>query len=84
MDNSTSLSALAKELGENKSRLRYYVDEGLLEPKAEVSNTFIFDHDEALQTLKKVLELRDKNVNISDIKAIIDAQKSNKRKKQVS
>ena len=70
----TSLSELAEELGENKSRLQYYVERKLIEPEAKVSNTFIFDHNEALQTLKKVIELREKDVAIEDIKKIVNAK----------
>ena len=70
MENNITLREAAIELKINKSKLHYYASIGLLEPKSEVSGTFLFDKKDLLQKIKKIGSLRKKH-SLSEIKEML-------------
>ena len=60
MENNITLREAALELGINKSKLHYYASIGLLEPKSEVSGTFLFNKKELFQKIKKIGSIKKK------------------------
>ena len=54
LDDLGTLAELSRELGENKSKLSYYFNLGLLAPKKAFSQTLVFNKQEVKETLAEI------------------------------
>ena len=71
MDNNVtllSLNELARELGLNKSKLSYYVSEGLIEPANTIGRMMIFNKAETMSLVKEIEKLKKSGLSLKDIK----------------
>lgn len=66
-------SDLERELGLSKHTIRYYEKEGFIDPQRD-DNGYRDYSDEDLQTLRLVKFLRNLNVSVDDVKAVINGQ----------
>ena len=64
---------LEKEIGLSKYTIRYYEKEGLIQPKREENGYRDYD-DETVQKLKIIKFLRNLQISVDDIKAILDGE----------
>lgn len=64
-----TLFEIAEEEGTNKSRLNYYFQNDLLRHEIELGDTFGFDKKATKQRVNEILELRDKNISLDEIKS---------------
>ena len=64
---------LEKEIGLSKYTIRYYEKEGLIQPKREENGYRDYD-DETVQTLKIIKFLRNLQISVDDIKAILEGE----------
>lgn len=63
-----SLVELSKLLNLNKSKLAYYVSEGLLRPDGKVSGMYLFDKAIAVRTIVKIQRCQDRGLSLKEIK----------------
>ncbi len=64
----TSVSALAKELGINKSKIAFYIQSGLLTPIKKVGVTMVLDKKKTIKILKKIESLKKRGKELSEMK----------------
>ena len=64
---------LEKEIGLSKYTIRYYEKEGLIQPKREENGYRDYD-DETVQKLKIIKFLRNLQISVDDIKAILEGE----------
>ena len=64
---------LEKEIGLSKYTIRYYEKEELIQPKREENGYRDYD-DETVQKLKIIKFLRNLQISVDDIKAILDGE----------
>lgn len=64
------LSVIAQQLKINKSRLQYYRNLGLIQPKKEFSHSHIafYDLGEVITVCRLIKNMRKRGYNLSDIK----------------
>jgi DNA-binding transcriptional MerR regulator len=62
-----SLGDLAKELKINKSKLHYYVQLGLIEPKSVVGKTMIFSYNKAIKCLEYITKEKKSGKQLKEI-----------------
>lgn len=66
-----TLSELAIELSENKSKLAYYVSKGLLKPTAVIGKTQVFDKVATKKRLRRIKTLSDKGYKLKEIRILL-------------
>lgn len=62
-----SLSALARELGINKSKLAYYNTLGLIRSTGSVGGVLTFDHKSTLAKLRRIAKLQKEGKSLGAI-----------------
>ncbi len=62
-------------LGIDRDTIRFYISKGLIQPERDESRYRIYT-DETVQTLKRILVLRDLGFGIQQIKALINGAKA--------
>ncbi|WP_034341897.1 MerR family transcriptional regulator [Deinococcus misasensis] len=67
-----TISQVAAQLETSKSKIRYYIEVGLVEPKVSAANKYrIFDENDIF-IIRLIIELRYLEIPIEKIKMIID------------
>ena len=67
-ENLVSLSQLAIELGVNKSKLNYYMINGLITPISVLGKMCVFNKEETMNILKEVTKSKKKGKTLKQIK----------------
>lgn len=60
-----SLAELARELNVNKSKIRYYVNLGLIQPYKKMDATTIFSRQDVLKKLAEIKKKKEKGYSLT-------------------
>ena len=67
-----SMSEIAREIGINKSKIAYYIKEGLIIPIKRLDKTIVLDKKKTIKVLKKIEALKAKGKELNEIKNVFN------------